>query len=528
MNIYFIGMVISMIIYVILGFVISKGVKNANDFYVAGRQAPTILIIGSLVASYCSTGMFMGDAGEAYSGFFAPMLTVAIFQIVGYVYGTVFFGRYLRRSEAVTIPEFFGKRFDSRAMRILSMATAMVTLIVYMLSIMQGIGTLMSTVTGVDYNLCIFLALITFTLLTITSGSKGVLITDTVMFGIFTLATVAAVFAIAGKAGGWTQAIQTVTQQNPALLSWSGDLSYFYPTGGQNMLWALLYGVVWMSVCMVGPWQSSRYLMAKNEHVVIRSSVWSAFGIFLLQFLIAIAAVMVHVFSPELESASEVLIWASMNVMPTLLGVVLLTGVLAAGISSATTFLSLIGSSVANDICEIEDDKKKIRVGRYAIAGAAVIVMVLAYYQPPAIFWIMYLGATVIACSWFPVSLASVWSKRITKTGAFCGMLMGFIGCASMKVYTSVSGASLPLYLDPFVVGLAANLLGMIIGSALTKVTPAENQAREVLFRVPESECDPGEMRRTKRNMLGVFLLAAFILVVLLAMWTIPYLRAIQ
>lgn len=62
MNIYFIGMCIAMVIYLAVGFVVSKKVKTANEFYVAGRRAPVILIAGSLIASYTSTGMFMGDA----------------------------------------------------------------------------------------------------------------------------------------------------------------------------------------------------------------------------------------------------------------------------------------------------------------------------------------------------------------------------------------------------------------------------------------------------------------------------------
>jgi beta-lactamase superfamily II metal-dependent hydrolase len=63
MNIYLIGMIISFSIYIVLGFIISRKVKDANDFYVAGRKAPVLLIVGSMIASYVSTGMFMGDAG---------------------------------------------------------------------------------------------------------------------------------------------------------------------------------------------------------------------------------------------------------------------------------------------------------------------------------------------------------------------------------------------------------------------------------------------------------------------------------
>ena len=73
MNVYLIGMLISMAIYIVLGIVISRGVKNANDFFVAGRHAPAFLVVGSLVASYCGTGLYFGDAGESFAGIFSPL-----------------------------------------------------------------------------------------------------------------------------------------------------------------------------------------------------------------------------------------------------------------------------------------------------------------------------------------------------------------------------------------------------------------------------------------------------------------------
>ncbi|MBQ5823573.1 MAG: sodium:solute symporter family protein, partial [Clostridia bacterium] len=201
-NVFLIGMVISMIAYIVIGFIISKGVKNTSDFFVAGRRAPTFLLVGSLVASYCGTGLYFGDAGESFAGIFSPLMMLGAMLIVGYVLGGVFFGRFLRRSECSTIPEFFGKRFNSPALRKLAAVTQLVTIIVYLLSTIQGIGTLMSLVTGLDYKLCIILALITFSLLTVTSGSKGVLITDTIMFGLFTVVTVVVIFICTSKGGG--------------------------------------------------------------------------------------------------------------------------------------------------------------------------------------------------------------------------------------------------------------------------------------------------------------------------------------
>lgn len=525
MNIYFIGMCIAMAIYLIVGMVVSKKVKTANDFYVAGRQAPVILIAGSLIASYTSTGMFMGDAAQCYEGVFTSILIFAGMQSAGYIIGAIFFGRYLRRSDVLTIPEFFGKRFCSRKMRILAAITAIIMMSVYLLSVIQGIGTLMSVVTGVNYNVCIILAMGVLTVLTVISGSRGVLITDTIMAGVFTAAVLVGIMFIADRTGGWFNSIQSIAS-DPGLssyLSWGGKPGPLYNTGVENVVWGLVYGVVWMSVCMVGPWQSSRYLMAKNEHAVVKSAPISAIGVFLLEFLIGISAVMVNVVNPELES-SNVMIWAAMNLMPKFLGVLLLTGVLSAGISSATTFLSLIGASVAND-CMLSKDQKSITVGRITMIIVAVAVLALAVFNPPSIFWIMFLGGAVAASSWMPVAVASIFSKRVTKTGAFFGMLFGLLGCFVLKLYSSLSGITLPVYLDPSIVGIVCNIIALIIGSALTQVTQEEKDARAALFVMPESEKNPKEMKSTLQWAKASILIGVAVFAVLIVFWIAPYLK---
>ena len=201
-NIYFIGMCISMAIYIVIGIIVSRRVKDIDDYYVAGRNAPTFLISGSLIASYVGVALFMGDAAESYSGIFSSIVFLAVMQTAGYIIGAVFFGRYLRRSGVLTIPEFFKKRFDSKAMKTLAAITAIITMSVYLISIVQGIGTLMNVVTGVDYKICVTLALVVFTFVTVLSGSNGVLITDTLMASIFTLAMLLAALFISHRTGG--------------------------------------------------------------------------------------------------------------------------------------------------------------------------------------------------------------------------------------------------------------------------------------------------------------------------------------
>lgn len=529
MNPYLIGIVITMIMYVIVGFLISKGVKNADDFYVAGRNAPSFLITGSLVASFIGVGLFMGDVGECYSGFFAPIMVAVGVLSVGYIVGSVFFGRYLRRSEAVTIPQFFGKRFNSPSMQKLATITGAVIMLIYSLSCVQGIGTLMTAISGLDYDICIVLAVTVFTLITFFSGAKGVLITDTIMFSVFSLAAIVGAFLIAKEAGGWLSTVENMANYDiiPGILSGSGNLDYFYNTGAENMIWAVGYGIAWMAVLMVAPWQSSRYLMAKNEHVVIRSSILASVSVFVIEFLMCMAGVFTNKLNPGMESPDKALIWASMNVMPQILGIIVLSGVLASGISSATTFLSLVSSNVTNDILNIKEERKKLFYGRCIVLIIGILICLMCIFFPPKIFWITYLGATVVACSWLPVAIGSIWSKRITKTGAFLGMLTGFIVSVIMKIIVGVYSISLPIYFDPFFIGIAAGILALVIGSALTKVTPEEKIEREKLFIMPESEKDINEVKKTKRLLFFSIPLGAVITIILLVLWVIPYLSGL-
>ena len=530
MNIYLIGIIITLIAYLVVGAIISRGVKDANDFYVAGRNAPTLLITGSLVASFIGVGLFMGDVGESYSGFFAPIMVAVGVLSVGYIVGSVFFGRYLRRSNVMTIPQYFGKRFDSPALNKLATITSTIIMLVYSLSTVQGVGTLFAVVTGVDYRVGIVVVVVVFTLITMFSGAKGVLITDTIMYALFSVAAIAGAIFISVKAGGWTATVSEMATYEaiPGILSGSGNLDYFYPTGKENMIWAVGYGIAWMAVLMVAPWQSSRYLMAKNEHAVIRSGVIASASVFVIEFLMCMAGVFLQKINPGMETPSQILIWASINIMPKILGIVILSGVLASAVSSATTFLSLIGSNIMNDIVTVKNQKNKLLYGRVVIFIIGVIICILCVYNPPQIFWITYLGATIVACSWLPVALASVWSKRVTKTGAFWGMLVGFVVSGVMKIYTSVANILLPIYFDPFFVGIVAGILAMVIGSAVTKVTDKEKEERALLFIVPDEERNPKEVKKTKLMVALTVPLGIIITIILLALWGIPYLKGLN
>ena len=228
--------------------------------------------------------------------------------------------------------------------------------------------------------------------------------------------------------------------------------------------------------------------MAKDEKTVLKSAVWSSALVIMITTLLYFSAAFVQSINPDLV-ASQSIIWAAMNLMPKLVGVVLLTGILAAGISSASTFLSLIGFSITNDLMNLKGGEvdKQLRISRVGMIGASVLVLILAYFNPPQIFWIMYFGGTVIASSWAVVALGSVWSKKLSSMGAFLGMLLGFVGCVGVKSYSVMMSVTLPIWADSFFIGILLSIIGAAVGSIVWPKSEAEQKEQNRLKAEVES-----------------------------------------
>lgn len=530
MSIYLVGVLSALILFFIIGIVAGRKVKSANDYFVAGRRAPVLLVTGSLIASFLSTGAFLGDTGEVYSGFFMGIVIVGILQATGYIYGAGLFGRYIRRCDITTIPEYFSKRFDSKQLGKLAAFILIISVSAYLLSAIQGVSTVINRITGLNYRTCTVIAWLAFTVFTVYSGSPGVLLTDTIMFLVFLIGSLFAIPFVVRSAGGWYHGIEVLalSKEVPGIISWAGNPDYLYPDGWSNLTWAVTYGLVWALVVCVSPWQTSRYLMARDEHVVMRSSVWSSIGVMVVTVSLYFMAAFIRSVQDGL-SGSEAVIWSAMNLLPPFIGVILLTGITAAGLSSASTFLSQIGFSVVNDILSVpvEKDRARLRLSRMSMLAVSLIVLLLAWLNPPQIFWIMYFGGTVIASSWSVSALGSIWCKSFSKTGAYLSMLMGFLGCAGSKILYSLADTVPPIYLDPFFIGFLLSLFGAVLGSFLRRPGQTELARHNAMINPPAVPADPVAQRKDHTLWVVYFGFGLAVMVFFLICYALPFRHAI-
>lgn len=515
--IFAIGVISFAVLTIMIGIIVSRRVTSVEDYYVSGRNASTILIAGSLIASFFSTVAFMGEAGDAYAGYPLIMLTLSSIDVSGYVIGAIFFGRYIRRSRALTLPQYFGERFNSERVRRLAAITTILGMGAYLVSVTQGISILISNLLEIDFIYALLIVWLTYTLLTFLSGAKGVLLTDTLMYFVFTIATFISIPFILDKIGGWPEALSKTAHDllsHPNILEWHGITGEgaFHGLPYEALIWAIILGLAWTCVLAISPWQTSRYLMAKNEHVVLRSAVVATISVISIYVILFITMAAVNVVNPNINPPEMVFIWSAKNLVPTGIGVIVISGIMAAGLSSASTFLQLIGNSLANDLFNLDKQKKagrpttSLRMSKLLMLLSGVAVLIITIFPPPAVLWIGFFAATIFAASWAIVGFSSIHSKKVNEKAAFWGMLLGLVGIVGGELFNFLV-LELPVYFEPVLIGFVLSAVGVIYGVKTSGVTVEEKAYLQKLKTAPSSLFDKKEIKVTNRfaNALIIF-----------------------
>jgi len=315
--------------------------------------------------------------------------------------------------------------------------------------------------------------------------------------------TLIALMYLIDAQGGWMATMDGLTrlEERQGMMGWYGIIGDGTPweTPADYVSWAIIIGVAWGLVYAVSPWQSSRYLIAKNEQVVLRAACYACVSVVMIQIVLYAAGAAVNLSKTDIYPHEETMIWAARNLMPEFLGALLMAGIMAAALSSASTFLSLVGFSATNDLFSHAsvDDRKMLRISRWMMLIIGVVALGIGVFVPPQIFWLTYFVGTIFASSWGPVGLMSVWSDRITADAAFWGIISGFVFNVVPKGFEYAGWVTWPAYLDPILIGAVVSLLVILWVSSRGSVSEEERAYRVRLHQTPEGEKDADNLRST-------------------------------
>ena len=532
MTIYTITILLSLLAHVVVGNYAGRKVKGIEDYFVVGRQAPVFLIVGTLVASYLTTNLFTGQAGFNYKGN-PGIILIGSVTFCGYVLGALYFGRFIRRSRTLTVAEYFGQRFNSRPVQIVAGLTLIIGIGFYLIAVGQGAALIISNLTPLSYGQALIVAWASYTSFTLYAGSRGVVITDTLIFVLLLLVTFMAMYTIFAAHEGWFEAMDKLVHlaEKPDLMAWHGMTGpeFQFETPAEFLIWISIIVVAWSFVTAISPWQSSRYLMAKNEHVVLRSACVAAISLAVIQGMLFAAVPVVNLSNSAIEPRDQVLIWSALNILTPFVGALLLAGMVAAALSSASTFLSLLGFTLSHDLlCETGmDDRAKLKFSRFMMLIASVTILVVSIMIEQNIFWLTYFAGTLFTSAWGPVAFMSIWSKNITSKAACWGLICGFAGNAIPKLLLTADIITLPVYLDPIVIGAVSSLVVILFVSRKTVVSDAEREYRLSVLKTPKEELIPKEAETTLRYAYAIGIFGIVMTILLLILYVAPYQSAL-
>ena len=447
---------IALMILVGAWFARSKAVSTGDDFVLAGRSLPAPVLTGTLLATFVGSGSIIGGASFIYE--YGPLAGLVFFG--GTFTGIIclyFLATKVRRASHRTIPQLLQARFGIRV-RVIATIIVLVAYIGITAYQFTGAGYILSLITPLSTVQGTIVAALLITFLALGGGLKSVAWTDFLSAFIIAIALLAAVFYIfVFDIGGFGSYVDRL---DPALRSINGSLTPIQMLGFFLPLFLLILGDQNMH---------QRLAAAKNEKAARSATIGFFFGAILIVGPIILLASASSFLQPGIDPDMAVLSLGTSGAVPTGIGGMLLAGAFALIITTGSSYLLTCSGNIVYDLVfeskRVEfDDKKALKLGRWAVLAVAVLGYVMVQFFPSVLALQMY-AYTMYGVSITPVVLAALFWKRATATGAVASMIAGGL----MTILWQLSPWSGDV--NAIVISLPVALLTLISVSLATKIT---------------------------------------------------------
>ena len=441
-----IAIYLAMMIYV--GIRCSKKNKTTDDFYLGGRKLSPVVTAMSAEASDMSAWLLMGLVGTALMTGLAEATWTAVGLAVGTYLNWLFVAKRLRRYTekigAVTIPEFFSKRFKDKN-NVLSLIAALVIIIFfipYTASGFSACGKLFSSMFKMDYMTAMIISAVVIVIYCTLGGFLAASTTDFIQSIVMTFALVTALGIGEGVLGGFGNVFANVRSLDGYLDITKGfDVAsgtagtYGFITIVSTLAWGLGYfgmpHVLLRFMAIDEPQKLKTSRRIASVWVVISMAVAVLIGV--VGYSLMKAGI---VPAYENASAAETLLvdiaafLSKAGYIPAFVGGIFLAGILASTMSTADSQLIAASSSITRDITMNVfkaklADRQAMMIARFSVVIIAVIAVFLARDPGSSVFKIVSFAWAGFGAAFGPVMLLSLFWKRTTKWGALAGMISG-------------------------------------------------------------------------------------------------------
>jgi cation/acetate symporter len=174
----------------------------ADDYYVAGRRVPAVFNGMATGADWMSAASFIGMAGGLYLQGYGGLAFIMGWT-GGYVLVALFLAPFLRKFGQYTIPDFLGARYGGSIPRFIGVAIAILCSFTYVVAQIYGVGLITTRLTGVSFELGVFLGLGGILVCSFLGGMRAVTWTQVAQYIILIIAYMIPVVWLSVKQTGF-------------------------------------------------------------------------------------------------------------------------------------------------------------------------------------------------------------------------------------------------------------------------------------------------------------------------------------
>ncbi len=468
-----------------IGFYFYRQNKNTEDYFLGGRSLGPVVSALSAGASDMSGWLLMGLPGALYaSGLIESYIAVGL--SIGALLNWSFVAKRLRIYTSVianyiTIPDYFETRFDDDK-HILRIVCAIVILIFFTFYVSSGLvggAKLFEATFGIRYEYALTTGTLIIVAYTFLGGYKAVCWTDLLQGLLMMGALIVVPAVILYHLGGFGEAMAVIEEIKPNALSMGEGI------GALSIVSALAWGLGYFGQ----PHILVRFMSIRSTKDIPAATFvgisWMVISLIGACFIGLLGIAYVHKFELTLQDPEKIFIVMSQLLFNPWIAGILLSAILAAIMSTASSQLLVSSSTIAEDFYKRifnkeASNKTVMNLGRIGVLLVALVAFVISTDKESSVLSIVAYAWAGFGASFGSVMLFSLFWSRMTRIGAILGMITGAVMVVLWKNYLAEL-FNFPIY--EIVPGFVAASAVIIIASLLTQVRPGTKAAYERMLK---------------------------------------------
>lgn len=476
-----------------VGFFVKKHAGNVDGFLLGGRNVGAWLTAFAYGTSYFSAVIFVGYAGQFGYRYGVAATWIGLGNaLLGSLLAWLVLGRRTRllthKLDSATMPDFFGKRFGSNALRVASALIVFVFLIPYTASLYNGLSRLFTMAFHVDYAVLILAMAALTCVYVVAGGYRATAITDFIQGMIMLVGIVAVVLAVLGKNGGFASSLAALAQvSDPEVSMAPGTFASFF---GPDPL-GLASIVILTSLGTWGlPQMVQKFYAIRDERAILKGTVIST----LFALVVAGGCYFLGGFGRLFLSKAEVAAQGYDAIVPTMMGTLsdglvglVIVLVLSASMSTLSSLVLASSSTLTMDLINLRgrlSEKRKLLLMRVFVVVFVAISAAIAIlqYRSGVTFIAQLMGVSwgALAGAFLAPFLYGLYWKRTSRAAVWASFALGVLLMMGNILFQPLY----PVWLQsPINCGTVTMLLSLILVPLVSLLTKApEKQILDDLF----------------------------------------------